>query len=149
FYQKVNRRPVTLLLDDVQLLSPYAGRLAARMQAVRENLKNARSSALALGAQEQVEPKIAALARRLQQLEEPATTAAARTERLLDPPRPTTASRELAGAIRVRGNGKNVSLSGPQVEAPWLSDREKLRLINALILSHTGLKDEDFAVLGP
>ena len=35
FYQKVNRRPVTLLIADVQLLSPYAGRFAGQIQATR------------------------------------------------------------------------------------------------------------------
>ena len=69
FYQKANRRPVTLLIADVQLLSPYAGRLAGRIQATRQALNTARNNATAIGAKDQVEPKIAALARGLDQLE--------------------------------------------------------------------------------
>src|SRR5262249_21165045 len=85
FYQKANRRPVTLLIDDVQLLSPYAGRLVAKIQAAREDLKAARKNAEALGAQVQIEPKIAALSQRLDVLDDPiqrAPTASQRTQRL-------------------------------------------------------------------
>jgi len=151
FYQKSNRRPVTLLIDDVQLLSPSAGRLAGQIQATRQALNGARGSALALGAKDQVEPQIAALARGLDQLEQPAAvnTASHRTERLLELARISVAAQEIGNAIRIGKGGKAVVLAGPPVEANWLSDQDKVRLITEFTLSSTPLGDEVFPLLAP
>jgi cellulose synthase/poly-beta-1,6-N-acetylglucosamine synthase-like glycosyltransferase/Leucine-rich repeat (LRR) protein len=147
FYQKVNRRPVTLLIDDVRLLTPDAGRFVARLQAARADLRAARANADAVGAAGQIEPKLVALAQRLDRLEDPAGTAAERAQRVAELARTAAEARELAGAVRVRNNGKNVSLFGPQVDGRWLADRDRLRGISTLALSRTAVRDEDLAAL--
>jgi cellulose synthase/poly-beta-1,6-N-acetylglucosamine synthase-like glycosyltransferase/Leucine-rich repeat (LRR) protein len=147
FYQKVNRRPVTLLIDDVQLLSSYAGRVAARVRSAREALDGARRNALALGAAEQVEPKVAALARSLDQLEDPA--ASHRAERLPELARVSAACQELANSIQVSKGGKRVVLAGPPVEAGWLRDPDKVRPITEFTLFYTPLGDEVLPLLAP
>ena len=121
FYQKANRRPVTLLIADVQLLSPYAGRLAGQIQATRQALNIARNNALALGAKEQVEPKIAALARGLDQLENTAAavnTASHRTERLLELARISTEAQELANSIQIGKGGRRTRPERPCSSRP-------------------------------
>jgi hypothetical protein len=152
FFQKSNRRPVTLLIADVQLLSPSAGRIAGRIQATRESLNAARRNALALGAKEQVEPMIAALTRELDQLEHPAAavnTASHRTDSLLELARISVASQELVNSIKIGKGGKSVVLAGPPVEANWLSDQDKVRLITEFTLNSTPLGDEVFPLLAP
>jgi len=152
FYQKKNRRPITLLLADVQLLSLSAGRLAGQLQATRQFLNVARGNAQTLGAKDQVEPQIAALAGALDQLEKTAaavSTASQRTERLLELARISTAAQELASAIRFAKGGKALFLTGPPVEASWLSDQDKVRLITEFTLSSTPLGDEIFPLLAP
>lgn len=151
-YQKVNRRDITLLVDDVQLLSPYAGRIATKVELVRGNLARARSSAQLLGAEMQVEPKITALAQRLDELQDtssPLNAASQRTQRLLALAQITMQSQALVGAIGVRSEGKDLRLIGPQVEAGWLSNPEALRRVTALRLLNTPLGDDAFALLAP
>ncbi len=67
FYQNVNRKPVTLLLADVELLSPSAADCwrSSNSNARAKSLNTARANAIALGAKDQIEPKIAALAKAL------------------------------------------------------------------------------------
>jgi cellulose synthase/poly-beta-1,6-N-acetylglucosamine synthase-like glycosyltransferase/Leucine-rich repeat (LRR) protein len=145
FYQKVNHEPVTLLIDDVQLLSPEAGRSAAQLRQVREQLKTARTTAELIGAGGHVEPTIAALARRLDDLE--AATPAERARRSADLARIAKETQELAGSIRLRGKANNLLLTGPHVEARWLGDRSRLAPITVLTLRNTRLRDDDFPVL--
>ncbi|MGH7139855.1 MAG: leucine-rich repeat domain-containing protein, partial [Pirellulales bacterium] len=151
FYQKVNRRPVTLLIADVQLLSPYAGRLAGQIQATRQALGNAQRNAEAFGAKEQVEPQVAELARRLDQLEAAAAanTASERAERLQELARISAATQELVSSIRIGKGGKAVILAGPAVEANWLNNQDKVRTITEFTLSNTRLGDEVLPLLAP
>jgi cellulose synthase/poly-beta-1,6-N-acetylglucosamine synthase-like glycosyltransferase/Leucine-rich repeat (LRR) protein len=151
FFQKANRRPVTLLIADVRLLSPYAGRLAGQIQSIRQALGNASGNAQALGANDQVEPRIAELARRLDQLEaaQSANTAAERAGRLLELARISAATQELVNAIRIGKDGKAVVLTGPAVEARWLNNPERLRAVTELTLSDTSLGDEVLPLLTP
>jgi cellulose synthase/poly-beta-1,6-N-acetylglucosamine synthase-like glycosyltransferase/Leucine-rich repeat (LRR) protein len=148
FYQKSNRRPITLLIDDIQLLSPYAGRIAAQIQRARDNLTRSRGSAAGLGAREPIDAKIAALAQRLDRLEDPAGIGN-RTQRLLELARVAKETQELANAIGIRNGGKDVRLTGPQVEAGWLRDPDKVRLVATLRLLNTPLGDEVFSSLAP
>jgi cellulose synthase/poly-beta-1,6-N-acetylglucosamine synthase-like glycosyltransferase/Leucine-rich repeat (LRR) protein len=151
FYQKANRRPVTLLIADVQLLSPYAGRFAGQIQATRQALNNARGAAVAIGAKDQVEPQIAKLVRGLDQLEATTAvnTASDRTERLLELARISAASQELVNSIQIRKGGKALVLTGPPVEASWLNDQEKVQPITEFTLSNTPLGDEVLPLLAP
>ena len=152
FYQKANRRPVTLLIADVQLLSPTAGRLAGRIQATRQALNQVRGAAAALGAKDQLEPKIAALARGLDQLENSAaaaSTTSSATDRLLELAQIATEAQDLVKAIQIGNGGKRVFLSGPLVEASWLNDPEKIKLITDFNLSNTSLGDEVLPLLAP
>ncbi|HEY3901323.1 MAG TPA: glycosyltransferase [Chthoniobacter sp.] len=150
-YQKDNRQPVSLLIADVQLLSPYAGRLAGQIQATRQALYSARDNAQALGAQPQVEPQIAELLGGLDKLEatSPGNTASERTERLLELSRISAATRQLANAITIRKDGKTVILAGPRVVASWLNDPEKVRPITEFTLANTSLGDEVLPFLAP
>ena len=151
-YQKSNRRPVTLLIADVQLLSPSAGRFTAQIQATRQALNVARGKAVAIGAKDQVEPKIAALARGLDNLESTAatvSTASQRTERLLELARIAAEAQELANSIQIGKGGKRVVLTGSGVEASWLSDQDKMKAVTEFILSNTPLGDEIFPLLAP
>jgi cellulose synthase/poly-beta-1,6-N-acetylglucosamine synthase-like glycosyltransferase/Leucine-rich repeat (LRR) protein len=150
FYQKANRRPVTLLIDDVRLLSPYAGRFAAKIQAARDDLARARGAAEALGARAQVESTIAALSRRLDRLggpAGPANTPSQTTQRMADLARVAADAQDLAAAIAVRTGGRDVRLTGPLVEPGWLSNSDKVRRITALRLFDTALGDDAFAHL--
>jgi cellulose synthase/poly-beta-1,6-N-acetylglucosamine synthase-like glycosyltransferase/Leucine-rich repeat (LRR) protein len=151
FFQKANRRPVTLLVADVRLLSPYAGRLAGQIQSIRQALGNASGNAQALGAQGALEPRISELARRLDPLEAApsANTTAERAERLLELSRISAATQELVNAIRVGNDGRAVVLTGPAVEADWLNDQERLRTVNELTLTNTSLGDEVLPLLSP
>jgi cellulose synthase/poly-beta-1,6-N-acetylglucosamine synthase-like glycosyltransferase/Leucine-rich repeat (LRR) protein len=142
-YQKVNRRPVTLLLDDVELLSPQAGRTAARIEAVRQNLNRARSSALNLRAAKQIEPKLAALAQRLDQLANLPPGESRELAQL------QVESQELANSIGIFKAGKSVVLAGPLVEPGWLSQPETVRLVTEFTLFHTLLGDEVIPLLAP
>ncbi len=152
FYQKVNRKPVTLLIADVQLLSPDAGRFADRIQATRAAINTARANATALGAKDQIEPQIAALARSLDELENSAAaanTASDATERLMKLAQISAEAQDLAKSIQISNGGKKVVLSGPLVEAAWLNDPEKIKLITEFTLSNTSLGDEVFPLLAP
>ncbi|HEV3343560.1 MAG TPA: glycosyltransferase [Pirellulales bacterium] len=147
----MNRQPVTLLIADVQLLSPYAGRLAGQTQSLRQALDNARGNAQAIGAKDQVEPQVAELARGLDQLETApvANTAAERAGRLLELARISAATQELVNAIRIGKRGRAVVLTGPAVEARWLNDQDKLRIVTEFTLSNTSLGDEVLPLLTP
>ena len=152
FYQKSNRKPVTLLIADVQLLSPYAGRFAGRIQAARQALNAARNNAQAIGAKGQVEPKIAALAHGLDQLENSATaanTASNKTERLLELARISTEAQELVNSIKFINGGRRIVLSGPLVEASWLTNLDKVKTFAVFLLLDTSLGDEIFPLLAP
>ncbi len=155
FYQNVNRRPITLLIADVQLLSLSAGRFAGQIQSSRQALNVARGKAVALGAKDQLEPKIATLARGLDHLEKMAATAntpSHRAERLLELARIAAEAQELANSIQVNQigkTGKRIVLTGPSVEAGWLSDQEKVKTVTEFILSNTPLGDEVFPLLAP
>ena len=151
FYQKANRQPVTLLIADVELLSPLAGRLADRIQATRAAINSARANATALGAKDQIDPQIAALAHGLDQLESSAAinTASGTTDRLMDLARISAEAEDLAKAIRIYNGGKEVVLTGPLVKAEWLSDPEKMKLLVRLTLSNTSVGDEIFPFLAP
>ena len=115
--RRSNRRPVTLLIADVQLLSPYAGRLAGQIQATRQALNVARSNALALGAKDQVEPKIAALARGLDQLENTAaavnTAASSGRSACWNSPGSRRRLRSLSTRSRSSTAARRIVLSGP------------------------------------
>jgi cellulose synthase/poly-beta-1,6-N-acetylglucosamine synthase-like glycosyltransferase/Leucine-rich repeat (LRR) protein len=151
FFQNLNRRPVTLLIADVQLLSPSAGRFAGQIQATRQALNIARNNATALGAKEHVEPKIATIARGLDQLENTpaANTPTARTERLLELVRLAAEAQDLVKSIQVINGGRRIMLSGPLVEASWLSNLDKVKNFAVFVLSDTSLGDEVFEQLAP
>jgi len=152
FFQKSNRGPVTLLIDEVRLLSPSAGRSIARIQTARENLARARAGAAALGVRDTVEPAIVALSRRLDQLADPRSgsdSAAEKVQRLADLARAAANAQNLAVAIVVRADGRDVRLTGPHVEAGWLSDPDKVSRIVALRLFDTSLGDDAFTHLAP
>ncbi len=151
FYQKVNRQPVTLLIADVQLLSPSAGRLAGQIQATRQSLNIARANATALGAIELIEPKIAALARRLDEMGNSSgvvNTASAAMERLRELSQVSAEAQGLAKSIEIRG-ANEVVLTGPLVNAAWLNDAEKVTLLSRFTLSSTSVGDELFERLAP
>ena len=151
FYQKMNRQPVTLLIADVQLLSPSAGRFAGQIQSARQALNVARANAMMLGAKDQIEPQIVKLTRGLDALAAPASdkTAAGITERVLQLAQISTEAQDLAKAIEIKNAGKKVTLSGALVKAAWLNDPEKLKLITDLALMNTPVGDEIFALLAP
>jgi cellulose synthase/poly-beta-1,6-N-acetylglucosamine synthase-like glycosyltransferase/Leucine-rich repeat (LRR) protein len=152
FYQKSNRQSHTLLVDNVQLLSPYDQTLASKLQLARDNLNRARESARALGAHEQLEPTIAALEARLETFSErsqAAQLANSKTLRLQELANMTTESQQLADAIAIEGNGASLILRGPHVRAAWLRDRDKIQLITTLVLENTPLADDAFALLTP
>lgn len=152
FYQKSNRRPATLIIDDIQLLSPYAGRLVAKIQLARDNLIRARANSSALGAEQQIAPKIDALARRLDELEKPSAGTAQpvqKTQYLLALAQVTADSQSLVNSIVTRNEGKDIRLIGPQVEVTWLSNRERVANITSLRLFDTPLTDEVFSYLAP
>ncbi|MEX2119042.1 MAG: glycosyltransferase [Pirellulales bacterium] len=152
FYQKLGRAPCTLLVDDVRLLSPYDGRIAAKIQSSREFLNQARNGSAALGAKKQIEEKIAPLEKRLLAIEQPSKPgqgAAQRTRRLLELAQIMTSAQELAGSIRIRNEGASVTLAGPHVEASWLGDADRVGRITDLRLLDTLLGDQDFGRLEP
>jgi cellulose synthase/poly-beta-1,6-N-acetylglucosamine synthase-like glycosyltransferase/Leucine-rich repeat (LRR) protein len=152
FYQKANRRPITLLIADVQLLSPSAGRLTTQVQATRQALNVFRGKAAAIGAKDQVEPKIAALARGLDNLESTAATASTasqKTERLLELARIAAEAQELVNSIQFINGGRRIVLSGPLVEASWLSNLDQVKTFAVFVLSDTSLGDEVFQFLAP
>lgn len=152
FFQKANRKPVTLVIDDIQLLSPYAGRLVAKIQLARDNLNRARANFRSLGVEQQIGPKIDALSRKLDQLENPpagGTKEDHKTQRLLALAQITADSQELANSIVTRNDGKDLRLIGPHVEATWLSNRERVASIVSLRLFDTPLTDEVFSYLAP
>src|SRR5262249_58189505 len=49
----------------------------------------------------------------------------------------------------VGSGGKDVRLLGPHVATSWLGDRDKVRLITALRLFDTALRDDVFSLLAP
>ena len=151
FYQKVNRQPVTLLIADVQLLSPLRGRSPGKSEPRGRRLNIARANATALGAIDQIEPKIAALTRGLDEMGNAsgaANTASAAMERLLQLSRISAEAQALARSIEMRG-ANEVVLTGPLANAAWLNNPEKVIPLHRFTLSNTSVGDELFGFLAP
>lgn len=149
FFQKRNSHPCVLTIDDVQLLSPQAGRMAAKVQLARQNLKRARNVANSLGT-DQIEQRINALEKRLVRLQESSGSAQQgtdRTEQLLELAQIASASRELTGSANVSMQGRRVTFVGPQPQAGWLSNQKLVKGLTIVRLFNTAIGDDVFARL--
>src|SRR6202034_3781552 len=103
----------------------------------------------AIGAKEQLEPKIAALARGLDQLDKTAPAGNTAADRMQELARISTEAQELVNSIQVQKveKGERIVLAGPLVEASWLSNQDRLKTVTQFTLSNTSLGDEVFPLL--